>query len=95
MSVKLGARSDVTIDNKLSSLNPVALVLHNDDINSMDHVVQTLVSNIPEITVEEALEKMLKAHNFGTVILVKCPLERAELYQQRLITNNLITTIQT
>jgi ATP-dependent Clp protease adaptor protein ClpS len=94
MSVKLGARSDVTIDNKLSSLNPVALVLHNDDINSMDHVVQTLVSNIPEITVEEALEKMLKAHNFGTVILVKCPLERAELYQQRLITNNLITTIQ-
>jgi len=57
MSVKLGARSDVTIDNKLSSLNPVALVLHNDDINSMDHVVQTLVSNIPEITVEEALEK--------------------------------------
>jgi ATP-dependent Clp protease adaptor protein ClpS len=95
MSVKLGARSDVTIDNKLSSLNPVALVLHNDDINSMDHVVQTLVSNIPEITVEEALEKMLKAHNFGTVILVKCPLERAELYQQRLITNNLMTTIQT
>ena len=95
MSVKLGARSDVAIDNKLSSLNPVALVLHNDDINSMDHVVQTLVSNIPEITVEEALEKMLKAHNFGTVILVKCPLERAELYQQRLITNNLITTIQT
>jgi ATP-dependent Clp protease adapter protein ClpS len=61
----------------------------------MDHVVQTLVSNIPEITVEEALEKMLKAHNFGTVILVKCPLERAELYQQRLITNNLMTTIQT
>jgi|TARA_B110001454_G_scaffold126084_1_gene117653 ATP-dependent Clp protease adaptor protein ClpS len=95
MSVKLEANSDVAIDNKLSSLNPVALVLHNDDINSMDHVVQTLVSNIPEITVEEALEKMLKAHNFGTVILVKCPLERAELYQQRLITNNLITTIQT
>jgi ATP-dependent Clp protease adaptor protein ClpS len=94
MSVKLEANSDVAIDNKLSSLNPVALVLHNDDINSMDHVVQTLVSNIPEITVEEALEKMLKAHNFGTVILVKCPLERAELYQQRLITNNLITTIQ-
>jgi ATP-dependent Clp protease adapter protein ClpS len=61
----------------------------------MDHVVQTLVSNIPEITVEEALEKMLKAHNFGTVILVKCPLERAELYQQRLITYNLITTIKT
>jgi len=94
MPAELGAKSDVAIDNKLSSLNPVALVLRDDDINSMDHVVQTIVSNIPEITLEEALEKMLKAHNFGAVILVKCPLERAELYQQRLTKNNLITTIQ-
>ena len=95
MPTKLGAKFDVALDAKLGSLDPVALVLHDDDINSMNHVVQTLVSNIPEITAEEALEKMLKAHNFGTVILVKCPLERAELYQQRLTRNNLITTIQT
>jgi len=95
MPIKLGAKSDVGLDAKLGSLDPVALVLHDDDINSMDHVVQTLVSNIPEITADEAFEKMLKAHNFGTVILVKCPLERAELYQQRLTKNNLITTIQT
>ncbi len=95
MPIKLGAKSDVALDAKLGSLDPVALVLHDDDINSMDHVVQTLVSNIPEITADEAFEKMLKAHNFGTVILVKCPLERAELYQQRLTKNNLITTIQT
>ena len=95
MPTEIGTKFDAALDKKSSSLNPVALVLHNDDINSMDHVVQALVLNIPELTTEEALQKMLKAHNFGNVILVQCPLERAELYQQRLIKNNLIATIQT
>ena len=95
MPTELDVEFDAAIDNKLSSLNPVALILHDDDINSMDHVVQALISNIPELTLEEALEKMLKAHNFGTVILLRCPLERAELYQERLAKNNLIATIQT
>ena len=95
MPTELDVKFDAAIAHRLSSLHPVALILPDDDINSMDHVVQALISNIPELTLEEALEKMLKAHNFGTVILLTCPLERAELYQQRLAKNNLMATIQT
>ena len=44
MPTELNVKFDAAIDNKLSSLNPVALILHDDAINSMDHVVQVLIS---------------------------------------------------
>lgn len=76
------------------TLPPYVVVLHNDDVNSMDHVVVALVESVPELTVERAVEVMLAAHNHGEADVVTCPLERAELYRDRLEAHGLTATVR-
>ncbi|MPZ99401.1 MAG: ATP-dependent Clp protease adaptor ClpS [Dehalococcoidia bacterium] len=76
------------------TLPPYVLVLHNDDHNSMDHVVQALLASVPELEVERAAEIMLAAHNHGQADVITCPLERAELYRGRLESHGLTATIR-
>ena len=62
-------------------LPPYRVQLHNDDHNSMDHVVDALLKTIPHMTTERAAEIMLQAHNHGQATVISCPLELAELYR--------------
>lgn len=73
---------------------PATLVLHNDDVNSMDHVVHALLVSVPEVDLERAAEIMLIAHNHGEADVIRCPLERAELYRDRLESHGLTATIR-
>ena len=75
-------------------LPPATVVLHNDDVNSMDHVVRALLTSVPEVDLERAAEIMLQAHNHGEADLISCPLERAELYRDRLESHGLTATIR-
>ena len=75
-------------------LPPVTVVLHNDDVNSMDQVVHALLVSVPEVDVERATEIMLVAHNHGQADVISCPLERAELYRDRLESHALTATIR-
>lgn len=77
-----------------ATLPPYTLVLHNDDVNSMDHVVRALLVSVPELTVERAVEVMLTAHEHGRADVITCPLERAELYRDRLESHGLTATIR-
>ena len=70
------------------------MVLHNDDVNSMDHVVRALLDSVPELEVERAVEVMLTAHEHGQADVISCPLERAELYRERLEQRQLTATIR-
>lgn len=70
------------------------VVLHNDDVNSMEHVVRSLLQSVPELTPERAVEVMLTAHTQGHADVVTCPLERAELYRDRLEACGLTATIE-
>jgi ATP-dependent Clp protease adaptor protein ClpS len=76
------------------TLPPHVVVLHNDDHNSMDHVVHSLLVSVPELEVERAVEVMLAAHNHGRADVIVCPLERAELYRDRLESRGLTATIR-
>jgi ATP-dependent Clp protease adaptor protein ClpS len=78
----------------LVSLPPYAVILHNDDHNSMDHVVQSLLACVPELEAEEAIQVMLTAHEEGQARVIRCPLERAELYRDRLEAQGLTATIE-
>lgn len=78
----------------LAALPPVTVVLHNDDVNSMDHVVLALLDSVPELTSERAVEVMLAAHEHGTADVISCPFERAELYRNRLERHGLTATIR-
>ncbi|HRC61836.1 MAG: ATP-dependent Clp protease adaptor ClpS [Dehalococcoidia bacterium] len=76
------------------TLPPYRVILHNDDVNDMLHVVRALLSSIPELTPERAIEVMLRAHQFGEAEAIQCPLERAELYRDRLQSHGLTATIE-
>ena len=76
------------------TLPPYRVVLHNDDVNSMEHVVRALVESVPELSVERAVEIMLEAHLHDRAEVIVCPLERAELYRDRLATFQLTATVE-
>jgi ATP-dependent Clp protease adaptor protein ClpS len=70
------------------------LMLHNDDVNSMEHVVESLLVCVPELEPEQAVAVMLEAHEQGVAQVLACPLERAELYRDRLWSQGLTATIE-
>ncbi|MEO8540787.1 MAG: ATP-dependent Clp protease adaptor ClpS [bacterium] len=75
-------------------LPPYRVVLHNDDHNSMDHVVLSIVRSVPSLTAEEAAEIMLQAHLHGQATVIECPKEAAEYYRERLESCGLTATIE-
>jgi len=75
-------------------LPPYAVILHNDDVNEMNYVVRSLLMCIPELSAEQAAEVMLQAHLNGKARVIACPLERAELYRDRLQSRGLTATIE-
>lgn len=75
-------------------LPPYRVLLHNDDHNTMDHVVRAIVESVPTISVDRAVEIMYEAHNSGVAEVIRCPLEPAELYRDRLKTFGLKATIE-
>lgn len=75
-------------------LPPYRVLLHNDDHNSMDHVVRSLVRSVPSLTVERAAEIMFEAHNHGQASVIVCPKEAAEHYRERLESCALTATIE-
>ncbi len=81
-------------DTLRAALPPATVVLHNDDVNSMDHVVRALLDSVPELEPPRAIEVMLAAHEHGRADVISCPLERAELYRERLERHGLTATIR-
>ena len=75
-------------------LPPYKVILHNDDHNMMDHVVQALRKSLPGMSLGRAVAIMWEAHTAGKAIVIACPLELAELYQQRLQSFGLTATIE-
>ena len=75
-------------------LPPYALILHNDDHNDMMHVVHSLLLCVPEVTPDQAVAIMFEAHEQGRALVLICPLERAELYRDRLESRGLTATIE-
>src|SRR5688572_27379863 len=75
-------------------LPPYRVVLHNDDVNDMMHVVRALLASVPELSSERAVEVMLAAHTHGSAEVIMCYLERAELYRDRLEAHGLTATIE-
>ena len=75
-------------------LPPYRVVLHNDDVNSMEHVVKSVTKAVPSITIERAAEIMVEAHNHGQATVIICPKEAAEYYRERLEGFGLTATIE-
>ncbi len=76
------------------TLPPYRVILHNDEVNAQDGVVQALLASVPSLSRDRAMEIMLEAHNAGRAEVLSCPLELAELYCERLQSYGLTVTIE-
>lgn len=70
------------------------VLLHNDDFNSMEYVVQTLLKTVASLTTPQAVDIMMQAHTQGVALVITCAQEHAEFYSEALKTHGLISTIE-
>jgi len=70
------------------------VLLHNDDYNSMEYVVQTLMKTVPSLTQPQAVDIMMEAHTNGVALVITCALEHAEFYAENLCNHGLTSTIE-
>ena len=70
------------------------VLLHNDPVNTMDYVADTLRTVLPQLSEQDAIKIMLDAHNNGVGLVIVCDLEPAEFYSESLKAKGLTSTIE-
>ena len=70
------------------------VLLHNDPVNTMDYVVETLRQVVPQLSEQDALNIMLETHNNGIGLVITSDLEPAEFYSESLKATGLTSTIE-
>ncbi len=70
------------------------VLLHNDDVNSMEYVVMTLLEVVPSLTQPQAVDIMMEAHVNGKAAVITCALEPAEFYSESLKSKGLSSSIE-
>ncbi len=69
------------------------VLLHNDDVNSMEHVVRALMQ-VFKFEQHRCEQIMLEAHESGVALCTVEPLEQAELHRDQLQSFSLVATIE-
>ncbi len=70
------------------------VLLHNDEFNSMEYVVQVLLTTVPSLTQPQAVSIMMEAHSNGLALVIVCAREPAEFYCETLKSHGLTSTIE-
>ncbi|MCG8406295.1 MAG: ATP-dependent Clp protease adaptor ClpS [Phycisphaerales bacterium] len=69
------------------------VILHNDDVSEIGHVIETILMLTP-LTRQEAEEKTVEADRTGCSLLLVIHKERAELYAEQFQSRGLTITIE-
>ena len=75
------------------TLPPYKVLLHNDDKNSVDFVIRTIMELTP-LNEKEAELRTKEADKTGLALLLVTHKERAELYQEQFTSKGLVVTIE-
>jgi ATP-dependent Clp protease adaptor protein ClpS len=78
---------------RVDRLPPFRVLLHNDDVNDMGYVVDTICDLTP-LSPHRAATVMIEAHQSGVSLLLTTHRERAELYVDQFASKNLTVTIE-
>lgn len=73
---------------------PYRVMLHNDNMNKREYVVQVLMKVIPGMTVDNAVNIMQEAHVNGLAVVIVCGQADAEEHCQQLRGNGLYSSIE-
>lgn len=74
-------------------LPPWKVLLHNDDVHSMDEVIEAIRQLTP-LNRQDAEARMTEAHKTGVALLLVTHKERAELYVEQFATKGLTATCE-
>jgi len=86
-------KPETVLEHATAHIPLYKVLLHNDDRNSMDHVVATLMK-VFHFERTDCERIMLEAHRNGVALCVIEPLEQAELHRDQLQASSLIATIE-
>jgi ATP-dependent Clp protease adaptor protein ClpS len=87
------AVAEPQVEKKPQQLPPYKVILHNDDVNPIDHVVRAILKLTP-LKEEDAIARTLEAHVKGLSVLLVTHKERAELYVEQFATFTLTVTCE-
>ncbi len=74
-------------------LQPWRVLLHNDDVNEMAYVAETIME-LTALKRQEAVLRTLEAHQRGLTLLMTTHREHAELLQEQFQSKQLTVTIE-
>lgn len=94
MSTQVLNRPDVQSATKRRHDHGYRVLLHNDDFNSMEYVVEVLMTTISGMTEPKAVSVMMETHTTGIGLVTTCALEHAEFYCEQLKSHGLTSTIE-
>ena len=79
--------------NPPGTLPPWKVLLHNDDVNTVEDVVKTIVQLV-HLSEQDAESRTKEAHRAGIALLTVTHKERAELFQEQFTSKSMTVTIE-
>lgn len=73
---------DAQVEQNTRQLPPYRVLLHNDDVNTFEHVIRSILRLTP-LKEPEAIARTIEAHETGSSLLLVTHRERAELYVEQ------------
>ncbi|KAF3437883.1 hypothetical protein FNV43_RR20639 [Rhamnella rubrinervis] len=89
-----GRESEFDIRRKRKMAPPYRVLLHNDNYNKREYVVQVLMKVIPGMTLDNAVNIMQEAHYNGMAVVIICAQVDAEEHCMQLRGNGLLSSIE-
>lgn len=92
-AARIAAPAKPAEKRKVEHLPPFKVLLHNDDVNTIEHVVASIL-RLTALAKEQAILRALEAHEAGVALLLVTHKERAELYQEQFTSLSLTVTVE-
>ncbi len=86
-------RPEGVTEQETRLLPPYRVILHNDDVNTFEHVIHSILKLTP-LKEPEAVKCTIEAHETGASLLLVTHKERAELYVEQFATFALTVTCE-
>ncbi len=84
---------EIQTEERTHQLPPFRVILHNDDHNTFEHVILSILRLTP-LNEAEAVKRTLEAHETGAALLLVTHKERAELYVEQFASCHLTVTCE-